>query len=54
MLLEIKLSDKNDDVSENIRNFALPKKGLRLTLSVVRLAREKGCFYCLSNIGVLV
>ena len=32
----------------------LPKKGLRLTLSVVRLAREKGCFYCLSNIGVLV
>jgi hypothetical protein len=30
------------------------KKGLRLALSVVCLAREKGSFCCLSNIGVLV
>ena len=32
----------------------LPKKGLRLTLSVVWLAGEMGSFYCLNNIGVLV
>ena len=32
----------------------LPKKGLRLTLSVVCLAALKGCCYCLSNIGTLV
>ncbi len=32
----------------------LPKKGLRLTLSVVCLEGKKGSFYCLSNIGVLV
>ena len=32
----------------------LPKKGLRLTLSVVCLAELKGCCYCLSNIGSLV
>ena len=31
----------------------LPKKGLRLALSVVWLAGEKGRFYCLNNIGVL-
>ena len=32
----------------------LPKKGLRLTLSVVCLAELKGSCYCLSNIGTLV
>ena len=32
----------------------LPKKGLRLSLSVVCLAGENGRFCCLSNIGVLV
>ena len=28
MLLELKLSDKNDDVSENIRNFATNKENI--------------------------
>ena len=32
----------------------LPKKGLRLALSVVCLAGGKGSSCCLSNIGVLV
>ena len=32
----------------------LPKKGLRLTLSVVCLAELKSSCYCLSNIGSLV
>ena len=32
----------------------LPKKGLRLTLSVVCLAELKSNYYCLSNIGSLV
>ena len=49
----MKISDKNDGVSEFIRNFAAPKKGLRLTLPVVWLAGEMGSFYCLNNIGVL-
>ena len=49
-----KKSHEIDGVSEYIRNFAARKKGLRLTLSVVWLLGEKGRFYCLNNIGVLV
>jgi hypothetical protein len=59
---EIQKCSMNEKKSEKMMMFqkifvTLPlprKKGLRLALSVVCLAREKGSFCCLSNIGVLV